>query len=180
MSSNFFLNLSIILITELMVSLILPLPQSPGNVECEMVDNAGFAVNYQLALTSGNERSAEASHWTLMSKSRIQNYRTERCSHGLQNLFCLKWETHDTYEVYKRTSSSGGVVCKIGIPSTEATSANPKIYVVFVKHNVTHAWQRKIKFPNEQLNLDELRCLYNQTHIDIILKSINSGDLLDS
>ena len=180
MSSNFFFNFCIILITEPMVSLTLPPSQSPGNMDCQMVDNTGFVVNYQLAFTSGNERNTEASHWTLISKSRIQQYWIERCSRGLQNLFCLKWETHDTYEVCKRTSSSGRVVCKIGIPSTEETSTNPKTYAVFVKHNATHAWQRKTKFPNDQLNLDELKCLYNQTHIDIILKPINSGDLLES
>ena len=104
-------------------------------------------------------------------KKGTQKYWMESCSPDMRNIFRGKWETRDTYEKRKRTNRAESFACEIGILSTEDTSSNPKIYAAFVKHNATHAWQRKIHFPIEQLNVDELNCFYNQTHINAIMKT---------
>ena len=61
MGSNFVLNVCAILITELMVLSTVPLSKPLGIVDCQMVNNTDYLVNYQLTLTFGREGSSDES-----------------------------------------------------------------------------------------------------------------------
>ena len=176
MGSIFLFTLSVILITELALSS--PLSQYPGKIDCQMRDNTGLAVNYKLTVTFGNDSSVYTNQWHLILKNRTiekQNYWVESCSPTFDNSFCEKWKTKSILDVCKTASNSSK--CNIEILSTESSSTKPNMYAVFLNYNATHTWKRKGKFPTEQLIIDEPKCFYNQTHINITLELKYSSEL---
>lgn len=92
----------------------------------------------------------------------------ESCSPTFDNSFCEKWKTKSILDVCKTASNSSK--CNIEILSTESSSTKPNMYAVFLNYNAMHTWKRKAKFPTEQLIIDEPKCFYNQTHINITLE----------
>ena len=176
MGSIFLFTLSVILITELALSS--PLSQYPGKIDCQMRDNTGLAVNYKLTVTSGDDSSVYTNQWHLILKNRTiekQNYWVESCSPTFDNSFCEKWKTKSILDVCKTASNSSK--CNIEILLTESSSTKPNMYAVFLNYNATHTWKRKAKFPTEQLIIDEPKCFYNQTHINITLELKYSSEL---
>ena len=133
-----------------MASSTLSLSQFPGNMDCQIVGNTDSVVNYQLTIAFGNASSANTSKRNLMTKDGIYKYWIEECSPASGNNFCSNWKTYPLTEKTecKHMNNSAGVLCERAIISREATSANPRENALFVKHNSTHVWKRRLDLRN--------------------------------
>ena len=124
-----------------------------------------------------------------MAKDGIYKYWIEECSPAIKDFFCRNWETYPLTEKTecKRINNSESVSCEIAIVSSEETSTNPRKNAVFVKHNSTHVWQRRLKWSscscdgisfNPNLNISNLS-MPGKADVKIISSNKNFRRLSD-
>lgn len=169
---RFSLLFYVVLSKDVMVSSVFVIiSPSSESTYCPMVDNTGSAANYQLIFISRNEKIIDASHWHLMCKAGMYKYRIRGSAFAMKGKFCEKWETY-LWKMHIRQYSKK--CCVQNRRSFNRINFNQPEDL----HSFWEMQQKNLrsKISKEQINVDveELYCLYNRTHINIAMNSINA------